>query len=417
MKALMTRIWIFVIAAGALLASSAIRAAAPPRIEARLPASIPVLSPLPIELVFVNTGATELILHDFPRPRLVRVTILRADKTLVHRGFVSPGAGTVGEDFLKPIALRPEGTFVLAVTLANRWTESRVMIGPAFSTPGRFFLSFNYTLTYEADGARDVVEVQSPEVPLEVMATPGADLPAFQGLRAQTHLDWTLEPRVGLRRGSETDLATWEQELRAHLRDFPASPWTPLVQFALASRLADHAARPGNATRTLLTEASRLLVASLSRTNAPYHREALQLQRNLQERSSTPPPGPLVAPTAARSQNPEVEAAFARLIQAVEKGEVGFLQPLLDANFRYNARLNATDWLELIAAEHRALGQAGLKVTTKIVSVDSTPGEATLVSDVTYASGDKRKERRVIAGFRYVNGHWLLMNLSDQRSE
>ena len=393
--------WKLICACGLLVAGGAHGASF--RLNAQLPASAPLFFPVPAKIALENTGNEPAVIEDFPRPHLLQIDIRRVSTGIPeYQGFANPHGGDK-ESHIPPVTLAPGKTSGFESILAAKWGREREPIGEAFTSTGLFSIQFTYPLKFREAGKMQVEYVRSSPVTLLVTNVLARHQSALEDVRKLPQVVWLMQPDSAAF-AEPAELAGFEKQLRDHLGKHPDSPWAPLAKFALASRIYETFIRGGRRSQALAQEITNLLNDAQAEGQI-YREDAARLQKRmgkiLQEERAKAKAAPSVAAQA-------VEAQFRKLIEHMSRGETNAISPLLLPDFRYDARLNASDWLARLKREHEEVSPFPMAIRFKTVSITGPEDETILTADVTFESGGQRSVRRVAATYQLAGKTWLL---------
>ena len=375
------------------------------QLRAQLPASVPLLFPVPAEVTLENADGKPVVVADFPRPHLLRVDIRRVSTgALEYQGFADSSGG-LDERQLRPITLAPGQTTRFGTILAARWGADKKPVAAAFTSTGLFSLQFTYPVMRRENGNAQLEYVRSAPVTLLVTNVLARHRAALDDARAMPHVVWLLQPRAA-GRGSQAEKAGFEASLRRHLSAHPDSPWASLARFALASRVYEKFLRTGPQSQALAQEITNLLNDAQAEGQV-YRDDAARLEKRveqvLQEKHSRAKSN-AASPSTAQA----VEVHFRKLLEHMARAETNAIAPLLFPDFRYDARLNASAWLAKLKSEQEATAPFPMSIHFKTVSMTG-PEEATvLTANVTFESGVRKSVRRVAATYQLTNATWSL---------
>jgi hypothetical protein len=375
------------------------------RLTAQVPASAPVCFPVPAAIALENAGNEPIVIEDFPRPHLLRIEIRRVSTgALEYQGFANP-LSPLEAPQIPPLTLAPGGTSPFETIFGAKWGPEREPLAPAFTSTGLFSMQFTYGIKYRENGRTEFEYVHSSPVTLLITNWPARQQAALEDVRKMPGVVWLMHPKAADLAGP-AELADFETSLRQHLKRHPDSPWASLAKFALASRVYEKFIRAGRQPQALAQEVTNLLNDAQAEGQV-YRHDAAQLQKRMEQisKEDRSRAKSKAAPPAAAQP---VEAQFKKLLDYMARGDTNFIQPLLLPEFRYNAELNASDWLAKLKREHEETAPFPMAIRFKTVSVAGPEDETVLTADVAFESGVRKSVRRVAATYQLIDKTWLL---------
>lgn len=375
------------------------------QLEAKPPASVAVVFPFSVGFTLRNVGDKPIVINDFPRAHVLRITIKKvATGTIEHEGFANP-IEEPGSRAPRPVTLEPGKAARFETVIGAKWNENGEALGAAFVSPGEFSLQFTLPAVFRENEQTKVEYLRSAPATILITNPPAQQQGALTDLRTMPNVVWLLHPRAA-ELAPPADLEKFEASLRKHLSKHPNSPWSGMAKLALANRLHAKAILTGSRGQDVQQEITNLL-HDASAEGQFYRNEALQTQKRV-ERVSKEARAHAKAKTSRASVTQDVEAQFQSVVNSMASGDTNAIAPLLSPGFRYDARLNASEWLTRVKRDHDAAAPFPLTAEFKTISVKGSDNETTLVADVTFTSGGRRSVRRVEATFQSTGATWAL---------